>query len=170
MAGWQFSGAVIGMSEIEVDVVIPSHTRYLAMIGSIGEQLACAIERYRGDRDGLAYDLNLVLTEAVVNAIQHGHAPEPEQKVRVHIRLADEDLRITVSDQGHGFDLDAVPPPDLDELLEGGRGLFLIRSLMDSVTCYRTADGHVLEMTKSLGCPPEATGGELPEAEAPGRP
>jgi len=33
------------MPKIELDVIIPSHTRYLAMIGTIGEQLASAIDR-----------------------------------------------------------------------------------------------------------------------------
>ena len=145
----------MGMPEIEVDVVIPSQTRYLAMVGNIGEQIAGAIDCYSGDRDLLAYSLNLALTEAVVNAIEHADPTGAEHKVHVHIRLADEDLRMTVSDQGHGFDLDALPPPDLDEMLERGRGLFLIRNLMDSVASYRTADGHVLEMTKSLESVPE---------------
>lgn len=141
----------MGIPEIEVDVVIPSQTRYLAMVGNIGEQIAGAIDRYSGDRDLLAYSLNLALTEAVVNAIEHAGPNGPEHKVHVHIRLADEDLRMTVCDQGHGFDLDALPPPSLDEMLERGRGLFLIRNLMDSVASYRTENGHVLEMTKALG-------------------
>lgn len=140
----------MGMAEIELDIVIPSHTRYLAMIGNIGEELANEIDEYSGDRLALAYELNLVLTEAVVNAIRHGNPSEIDQKVQVHIHLGDEDLSITVCDQGRGFDLEAEVLPNFDELRESGRGLFLIRTLMDSVSCYRTEGGNVLEMKKSL--------------------
>lgn len=140
----------MGNPEIEVDIVIPSHTRYLAMIGNIGERLAAEIDGYSGDRELLARDLNLVLTEAVVNAIRHSKPGHGDRKVQVQIRVGDRDLSILVRDQGEGFDLDAVPMPDLDDLLESGRGLFLIRTLMDSVTCYRTEDGNVLEMRKNL--------------------
>jgi serine/threonine-protein kinase RsbW len=153
------------MPKIELDVIIPSHTRYLAMIGTIGEQLASAIDRYGGDREVLAYDLNVALTEAVVNAIQHAHPTGSDPMVRVHIELADEDLRITVWDPGHGFDLEALPPPNLDAMLECGRGLFLIRSLMDSVSSYDTEDGHILEMKKRLRYSTEATGDGLRRAD-----
>jgi len=113
----------------------------------------------------LAYDLNLALTEAVVNAIQHAGPTGSDPKVRVHIELADEDLRIAVWDPGHRFDLEALPPANLDALLECGRGLFLIRSLMDSVSSYDTADGHTLEMKKRLGYSPEVTGDGLRRAD-----
>jgi serine/threonine-protein kinase RsbW len=141
---------VMGASEIQVDIIVPSHTRYLALIGNVGEQLARELDRYSGDRESLAYNLNLVLTEAMVNAIEHSSHAQLHKKVRVHIRVGHDDLQIKVYDQGQGFDLDAVPSPKLDELLERGRGLFLMRTLMDSVKYYRTADGNVLEMRKHL--------------------
>ncbi|QSA95732.1 ATP-binding protein [Methylococcus sp. EFPC2] len=135
---------------IDLDIALPPQTRYLGLIGAIAEQLGRGLPDYTGDRDILAYDLNLVLTEALVNAIQHAGDEQGQQAVRVSIHLEDRDLRIQVMDQGCGFDLSQTPPLDPGGLCESGRGLFFIRSLMDSV-CYRkTEQGNVLDMCKHL--------------------
>lgn len=136
--------------DIEVDIVVPNKTRYLSFIGEIGERIATEWNRYTGNREALAYHLNLVLTEAMVNAIEHGNSENPNQTVHVAIRVLPDQLCIKVYDQGQGFDLDSVPPPSSEPPAERGRGIFLIKSLMDYV-CYRKIDsGNVLEMRKML--------------------
>lgn len=132
---------------IQVEVIIPTQTKYLDLIGSIGENIAKRLDDFSGDRDALAYHLNLVLTEATVNAIKHGN---PEDTVRVTINIQDNMLIIRVYDHGQGFDLESVLLPDLDNPKEGGMGIFFIRSLMDSVTYTRQDDSNVLEITKRL--------------------
>ena len=135
---------------IEVDIKVPNKTRYLSLIGRIGEDIARELERYSGDRETLAYHLNLVLTEAMVNAIKHAGPKEPEKQVRIVISICLDDLTIKVYDDGQGFDINAIPPPNFDELEDRGRGIFLIRSLMDSV-CYRkNCRENILEMKKKL--------------------
>ena len=135
---------------IEVDIKVPNKTRYLSLIGRIGEDIARELERYSGDRETLAYQLNLVLTEAMVNAIKHAGPKEPEKQVRIVITIRVDDLTIRVYDDGQGFDINAIPPPNFDELEDRGRGIFLIRSLMDSV-CYRkNCRENILEMKKKL--------------------
>lgn len=134
---------------IDLEIAIPPQTRYLGLIGNIAEILGRYVPDYSGDREALAYDLNLVLTEAITNAIQHADA-HPDQPVRVAIHLHDHDLHILVQDQGCGFDLAQICYPDPGSLYERGRGLFFICTLMDSV-CYRqTENGNVLEMHKRL--------------------
>lgn len=137
-------------SVIHLEIVVPNQTRYLSLIGNIAEQVARALEDYTGDREALAYHLNLVLTEAMVNAIEHSAAPHRRNTVRVCIYLDDKDLHIRVYDQGQGFDLDAVPMPDFETLDERGRGIFLIRELMDGVAYRKIDGGNVLEMYKRL--------------------
>ena len=135
---------------IEVDIKVPNKTRYLSLIGRIGEDIARELERYSGDRETLAYQLNLVLTEAMVNAIKHAGPREPEKQVRIVITICVDDLTIKVYDDGQGFDINSIPPPNFDELEDRGRGIFLIRSLMDSV-CYRkNCRENILEMKKKL--------------------
>jgi serine/threonine-protein kinase RsbW len=137
-------------SFIQVDVVIPTQTKYLDLIGSIGERIAKELDNFTGDRAALAYQLNLVLTEATVNAIKHSCDDDPQNCVRVTIHLQENELNIKVYDHGVGFDLEAVPLPDFEHPGESGMGIFFIRSYMDSVTYTRQSDCNVLEMVKTL--------------------
>jgi len=141
-----------GSSEniMTVDIVVPNQTRYLSLIGNIAEQIAKQLETGGGDRDTLAYHLDLALTEAMANAIQYGCPTDAKQSVRVCLSIDDKTLCIKVFDHGQGFDLKAVPTPDFADLDERGRGIFLIRSLMDSVEYRKTGDGNVLEMRKKF--------------------
>lgn len=138
-------------TEIDLEIVVPPQTRYLRLIGNIAEQLAQELRDYAGDRDLLAYHLNLVLTEAIANAIEHANPDDAHKIVRVNIHLEENDLCIQVYDQGRGFDLTEVAHPSgPEDLCERGRGIFFIRTLMDSVDYRKTESGNVLEMRKKL--------------------
>lgn len=86
-------------------------------------------------------DLHVAITEAVNNAIIHGHGCRPEHMVDVEVHATDHDVTIVVRDYGVGFDPELVPDPRLPEniLREGGRGVFLIRQLADAVE-FRPGD------------------------------
>ncbi|MGZ8173607.1 MULTISPECIES: ATP-binding protein [Methylobacter] len=137
-------------SIIQIEVIIPTQTKYLDLIGSIGEHIAKELDEFSGDREALAYHLNLVLTEATVNAIKHGTLTNPGDTVRITINIQENELNIKVYDHGQGFDLESVPLPDFDHPKEGGMGIFFIRTLMDSVTYTRQGDCNVLEIIKHL--------------------
>jgi serine/threonine-protein kinase RsbW len=136
-------------SVLQVDVIIPTQTKYLDLIGSIGEHIAKDIENFSGDRETLAYHLNLVLTEATTNAIKHANN-DPKDTVRITIHIQDNELNIKVYDHGQGFDLESVPLPDFDQPRESGMGIFFIRTLMDSVTYTKQPDCNILEIIKYL--------------------
>lgn len=135
---------------LQIDVVIPTQTRYLELIGSIAEQVGRELEQYSGDQEAFAYHLNLVLTEATSNAIRHSGQNVLAETVRVTMQIIDDELVIRVYDHGQGFDLEQVPLPDLDQPKEGGMGLFFIRSLMDSVIYTQEDECNVLEIRKLL--------------------
>jgi serine/threonine-protein kinase RsbW len=137
-------------SVLQVEVIIPTQTKYLDLIGSIGEQIAKKLDEFSGDREALAYHLNLVLTEATTNAIKHGNYNDPKDTVRVMIHIQQNQLSIKVYDHGQGFDLQKVPTPDLEHPKECGMGLFFIKTLMDTVTYTRQGDFNVLEICKNL--------------------
>jgi serine/threonine-protein kinase RsbW len=86
----------------------------------------------------------------MVNAIRHANAGDPDKTVHVYITIASEQIKIQVYDQGQGFDINSIPPPNFDNLEDRGRGIFLIKSLMDSVSYCRVDGGNVLEMVKNL--------------------
>ncbi|MDD2309068.1 MAG: ATP-binding protein [Desulfuromonadaceae bacterium] len=139
-------------NDIDVDIRVPIHTRYLRMIGRIGEEVARETDCPEEIRETLPNLLAIVLTEGVVNAIKHAHSADPEGDLHVRINVSKKDLVVRIYDTGIGFDLDAVPPPSLTSngLEEKGRGIFIIRSLMDTVKYIRSDDANVLEMRKNL--------------------
>jgi serine/threonine-protein kinase RsbW len=137
------------IENLEIDIKVPNQTRYLSLIGKIGEDIARTLKSYRGDREELAYQVNLVLTEATSNAILHASESET-QLIHINIAIINQNLRIQVYDQGKGFNPAALPNPDFKDLKESGRGVYIIQTIMDQVNCNRTKGGHVLEMIKYL--------------------
>ena len=134
---------------IAVDIKVPNQTRYLCLIGHIGENIARTLRDYSGDREKLAFDLNLVLTEAMANAIQHANEDNPAKEVHIEISIVSQRLIIRVFDFGTGFDVHQYiePSPPLDE---HGRGIYLIHTIMDEISYNPTQNGHMLEMVKNL--------------------
>ena len=134
---------------IAVDIKVPNQTRYLCLIGHIGENIARTLRDYSGDREKLAFDLNLVLTEAMANAIQHANVDNPAKEVHIEISIVSKRLIIRVFDFGTGFDVQQYIKPS-HPLDEHGRGIYLIHTIMDEILYNPTKNGHVLEMVKNL--------------------
>jgi serine/threonine-protein kinase RsbW len=134
---------------IAVDIKVPNQTRYLCLIGHIGENIAHTLRNYSGNREKLAYDLNLVLTEAMANAIKHANVGDPAKEVHIEISIIDQRLIIRVFDFGQGFDVKQYIEPR-HPLDEHGRGIYLMHTIMDDISYQETETGHVLEMIKNL--------------------
>ncbi len=83
----------------------------------------------------LRFRLQVCLSEALANAMLQGNHQDPAKRVDVRVVLVPGAIRISVTDEGIGFDPAEVPEPlgPGRILAGGGRGLFLIRSLVDSV-------------------------------------
>lgn len=81
------------------------------------------------------FAIHLALEEAFINAVQHGNKMDPNKKVKVDYSVSLDEVRISMADEGSGFDPNAVPDPTSDENLykTDGRGLYLVRSYMDVV-------------------------------------
>jgi serine/threonine-protein kinase RsbW len=83
------------------------------------------------------------LTEAVNNAIIHGNRSDPNKKVLVRCEVHPGWLLFIIEDQGRGFHVDQVKNPLKEEnlLRESGRGIFLMKTLMDKVEFELTQKG-----------------------------
>jgi serine/threonine-protein kinase RsbW len=83
----------------------------------------------------LRLNFRVGLTEALSNAMIYGNGSDPAKRVRVEVFLRPDCLTARVTDQGPGFDPTLVPDPTTPRNLHrvGGRGLFLMRELMDEV-------------------------------------
>jgi len=96
-------------------------------------------------------DIRLAVYEALVNAIAHGNENDPARKVAVacfcECRDA-ENLLVVIRDEGSGFHPDTVPDPRSEEMLYAshGRGIFLMRQLMDEVSYVN--GGREVQMRK----------------------
>jgi len=86
----------------------------------------------------------------MANAIKYASTEDPEKLVHILINISEDDLMIKVFDKGQGFDINSIPDPDFEKLEDRGRGIYLIRTLMDSVSYKKVRNGNVLEMTKKL--------------------
>jgi serine/threonine-protein kinase RsbW len=111
--------------------------------------------RKHGFTDGTEEDIETALREALGNAIIHGNQEDPGKQVYVSVGCAlDGEVSIAVRDEGHGFDPSVLPDPtDRSNLfLSHGRGIYLIRRVMDEVSFEE--HGRVVRMRKKVTSPP----------------
>jgi len=94
-------------------------------------------------------DIVLAANEAANNAIRHAHQENPQAQLQVQCSLGQDWIEIQLLDEGEPFDLESVAPCDPSELRVGGRGLFLMRALMDEVSCRpRGQRGNTVRLVK----------------------
>ncbi len=102
-------------------------------------------------RRAVALNVPVALTEALANAIVKGNGEDAAKHVEVVACLDDGALVVEVRDEGAGFDLEAsTNGPDDENFLEreDGRGLYLMRQLMDRVEQYAAPErGNVVRLT-----------------------
>lgn len=105
------------------------------------------------ERERLRLNFRVGLTEALVNAILYGNHRDPDKHVRVEAVFDDDKATIRVTDQGPGFDPDAVPDPTHPERRNesGGRGVYLIRCLMDHVEYNERGNSVTMVLNKRNG-------------------
>jgi|CXWL01.1.fsa_nt_gi serine/threonine-protein kinase RsbW len=118
-------------------------------IGEADEFLENVLHRH-GVSDSLVTDLAIATTELVNNAIVHGNKSDSSKTVSLEISFADGDVVIRVSDQGAGFDPATIPDPLAEEnlLREVGRGVFIVRSLMDEIRYERGPGGGTMVVAR----------------------
>jgi serine/threonine-protein kinase RsbW len=120
------------------------------------EQVMSFISRAVADRNN--FDVELALREALVNAIVHGNQEAPDRRVYVSCRcMPDGEVSITIQDEGRGFEYDAVPDPTSsdNQLRTHGRGIYLMRTLMDQVDFEQ--GGSVVHMHKRANAASDPT-------------
>jgi serine/threonine-protein kinase RsbW len=119
------------------------------IVSPFADQMMRFISKFRG-ADESNVEIELALREALVNAMVHGNKADYHKRVYVRCRCtADGEVTVTVEDEGHGFEPDAVPDPTSPDnhLRTYGRGIYLIRTLMDEV-CFEQ-NGSVVHMRKN---------------------
>lgn len=113
-------------------LVAPSNRpNLLQEIENMAEKSAQLAGLTEEERDSLA----IAVTEVGNNAIIHGNKRDPNKQVHLKIDVRDGEICVVIRDEGVGFNPDTLSNPlDPENLLrESGRGIFIVRSLMDEV-------------------------------------
>ncbi len=133
-------------SNVALDIRIPSDVQ---QIEDIVAQVVrrCRACHFAGRQ--LSLNVPVALTEALSNAILRGNGDLAGRSIRVRADVDERRVVMEVEDEGIGFDLEAcTEDPTTPENLEreDGRGLFLMRSLMDRVERFK-GEGNVVRLT-----------------------
>ena len=83
--------------------------------------------------EDLAYNVVLLTSEAVTNAMEHGNGWDPEKHITMDLSANDKHVVLSVLDEGEGFELSTVANPLQNEnLFNGrGRGIYFMESIAD---------------------------------------
>lgn len=128
--------------------------------------VAAAALTHLGFEEEIADKVCLALREALANAVQHGNGLEPEKIAQVVLTIGEEDLEIEVKDEGGGFDPESVPDPLAAEnlLKPSGRGIFLMRRLVDAVEFeFDDSGATIVTLRKRIPPSPERSNSESEE-------
>ena len=115
-----------------------------------------SILRRAGIPEETVVDIAIAVTEVVNNAIDHGNAGDPEKTVRLEVIIEAGEITIEVSDEGGGFNPEGLADPLAQEnlLREIGRGIFIVRHLMDTVDIDSVPGrGTTVRIVKKLDSP-----------------
>lgn len=139
-------GAPPDAMRLTLELEIPSDVRYIEpTVGVV--QRECQFFEFPPHHCSL--NVPVALSEALSNAILRGNGEDPRKAVQVRAEVNRAGLVVEVRDEGPGFDLEsATSDPTAPEnlLREEGRGLFLMRALMDDVERYDD-EGNVVRLT-----------------------
>jgi serine/threonine-protein kinase RsbW len=130
----------------------------LKLIPHISKTVFGALQNLGVDKDTL-FNVRLAFEEALTNAIRHGNRNDSAKEVSVKVEATADKIEIEIKDQGQGFDFHNTPLPTEKQNLEklSGRGVFLIRSLMDEVKYFD--GGSRIKMVKSYNLIPKVRSG-----------
>lgn len=136
------------MSPDRFDLAIPSD---VGQIERVVDAVVARCQAHHYTRRACALNVPVALTEALANAIVSGNREDAAKRVHLRASVDERELVLEIRDEGVGFDLGAQGwgPDDADaHEREDGRGLFLMRRLMDHVEQFvAPGSGNVVRMT-----------------------
>ncbi|MCP3988975.1 MAG: ATP-binding protein [Actinomycetia bacterium] len=136
--------ALLGRGLVEIE--IPSRVDMVAVVRMIVAAATNAVDAIQGDR---LDDLRWVTSEATTNAIEANLARNDDGRVLVRCEVASGLVKLSVSDEGPGFDRQPSAPEITDPdrlLLEGAFGIPLMQHLSSALSFHSGLEGTTVEM------------------------
>ncbi len=132
---------------VALDVEIPSDVNYIEEVVELATQKCRELSI---PTQKCSLNVRVALSEAISNAILRGNGEAAHKRVRIRAVVSDEAMVFDIVDEGPGFDLEEeerIDPTSAENLFnEDGRGVFLMRRLMDKVERFHN-DGNVVRLT-----------------------
>ena len=139
------------LDERTIEVSLPNKLGY----ERIAMQCSAAFAKIVGFLPERIEDLKTAVSEACLNAMEHGNKCHPDKRVIITMNYQDDVFSVTVADEGEGID-ELPEEPNIEEKIENletprGLGMFLIKNLVDQVEFNKmTNQGHVVRMEIKL--------------------
>ncbi len=141
------------------ELVLPSEYETLERVDEI--LLGCS--RFNALDEKTQNEVALAMIEAVTNAVVHGNRLDKSKQVTVTCNWDPDEIRISVHDEGEGFDESCVwDPTDAEHCMKcSGRGVFIMRATMDDVEFEMSKEtGTTVRMRKRTSGAGGGSGGE----------
>ena len=136
---------LIREGQVRLDFLVPSK---LSRILGVNRLISFLSAEFGFPPEESRVNLPMVVDEALSNAIVHGNRSDENLKVHVRIYISSRRIRIQIEDQGEGFIPEEVEDPtEQENIYKGsGRGIYLLKELMDSVEFKK--GGRLIELEK----------------------
>ncbi len=135
------------LDERTVEVSLPNQLGY----ERIAMQCAASFAKIVGFLPDRIEDLKTAVSEACLNAMEHGNKCHPDKRVVITMNYEEGVFSVTVVDEGEGIEV-LPEDPDIEQKIENletprGLGIFLIKNLVDQVEFNKmTNEGHMVRM------------------------
>ena len=136
-----------------LQICLPSSIEYLPLVDTLCQAFCI----WAGVHCETTDEISMAVVEAATNAVVHGNRCQRTKKMRAVFEKRLNEIAISITDEGKGFDPDSVPSPvEGDNLMkESGRGIYIIKQVMDRVEFGSTPEGGTeIRMVKQLEAHP----------------
>ena len=137
-----------GMGD-EIELTITSHPRWMRLVRQIVQVFA--------DEAGFdpknAHAITLAVGEAIGNVIKHAYKGATDRRFSLACSSNGVGLEVRIEDQGEPFDPLSRTSPPPEEIRPGGRGIYLMRAIMDEMEYERVGDTNIVRMRKFRDAP-----------------
>jgi serine/threonine-protein kinase RsbW len=139
------SNELIREGQVRLDFLVPSK---LSRILGVNRLISFLAAEFGFPPEECRVNIPMVVDEALSNAIIHGNRSDENLKVHVRVYISNSRIRIQIEDQGEGFiPGDVDDPTEQENIYKGsGRGIYLVKELMDSVEFRK--GGRLIELEK----------------------
>jgi len=134
-----------GSDTVELDTSL--RPRMMRVVRDVADRVGRLAGMSREDANAF----KLAVDEACTNVLRHAYGGDVTRRLRLSFHLSSRELAVELHDFGLGFDPESLPPPDIENLRPGGLGVYLIKSVMDTISyVHSETEGNTLKLTKRL--------------------